>query len=306
MKEYASLFDLMQAFPDERTCVEHLEKLRWPTGIVCASCGVVGEIYRLTRGFNYKCSACGKTFSVRKGTIFEESRLPLRKWFAASWLITANRKGISSLQLSREIGVTQKTAWFMLNRLPGSGGGNGIDWWPYRRPRRRTGGSRQNLHRRQGKEQARQQTAGRGTVGKQVVMGARERNGKVRARPIANTGKSEVQDFILENVAEGSILYTDDHGSYLGLDGYSRESVNHSAGEYVRGIAYTNGMESFWALLKRGYYGTFHHFSVKHLPRYIAEFEARWNMIRLASDRRMDALLESTSGLRLTYERLTA
>jgi len=114
---YNSLLSLLKAFPDEETCIAHLEKLRWPTGIICPCCGSCRKIHRVTRANIYKCADCTKQFSVRKGTIFEESRLPLQKWFAAAWLITNNRKGISSTQLAREIGVTQKTAWFMLGRL---------------------------------------------------------------------------------------------------------------------------------------------------------------------------------------------
>lgn len=114
---YNSLFDLMEAFPDEKSCVRHLESLRWPNGVVCPWCGSSRKIYRVTRGNTFKCADCKNQFSVRKGTIFEESRLPLRKWFMASWLVTSSRKGIASTQLAREIGVTQKTAWFMLGRL---------------------------------------------------------------------------------------------------------------------------------------------------------------------------------------------
>lgn len=115
--KYDSLYELMERFPDEESCVRHLEKLRWPKGIICPCCGSSRKIYYVKRAHGYKCADCKKQFSVRKGTIFEESRLPLRKWFAAAWLITSNRKGISSTQLAREIGVTQKTAWFMLGRL---------------------------------------------------------------------------------------------------------------------------------------------------------------------------------------------
>ncbi len=115
--DYKNLYQLMESFPDEKTCVAHLEKMRWPKGIICPCCGSDRKIYRVERDVGYKCADCRKMFSVRKGTIFEESRLPLRKWFAASWLVTSNRKGISSCQLAREIGVTQKTAWFMLGRL---------------------------------------------------------------------------------------------------------------------------------------------------------------------------------------------
>lgn len=308
MKKYASLYDLMQAFHDEQTCVEHLEKLRWPDGIICPCCGAVNKVYRLKRGYNYKCSGCRKTFSVRKGTIFEESRLPLRKWFAASWLVTTNRKGISSMQLAREIGVTQKTAWFMLGRLRevaeamGATGGpvGGPDGQSVEVDETYIGGKEKNKHAKD------RLNAGRGTVGKQIVMGAVERGGKIKVRSVENTDKAEVRDFIVATVAAGTKLYTDSHESYVGLAGYGHESVNHTAGEYVRGLAHTNGIESFWALLKRGYYGTFHWFSVKHLPRYIAEFESRWNLLGLDSDKRMDAMLEFASGQRLTYQRLIA
>ena len=115
--QYRSLYDLMKTFPDESSCVRHLEGLRWPSGVICPFCGSSRKVYHVKRAHGYKCADCGKQFSVRKGTIFEESRLPLRKWFAAAWLITSNRKGISSTQLAREIGVTQKTAWVMLGRL---------------------------------------------------------------------------------------------------------------------------------------------------------------------------------------------
>ena len=126
MREYRSLYELLEAFPTEESCIRHLESLRWPRGIICPLCGSSHKIYRLERDSKFKCADCEKSFSVRKGTIFEESRLPLRKWFMAGWLVSTHRKGIPSTQLAREIGVTQKTAWFMESRLreskPGSPG----------------------------------------------------------------------------------------------------------------------------------------------------------------------------------------
>lgn len=302
MKSYNSVYDLLAAFPTEASCVRHLEALRWPNGIVCPLCGSSRKVYRVKRGLVYKCADCSKEFSVRKGTIFEESRLPLRKWFVAAWLMTSHRKGLPSTELAREVGVTQKTAWFMLGRLrevaAGMNGHGGPVTGIVEADETYIGGKERNRH------NSKKQRMGRGVAGKQPVAGVRSRSGKVKLQPLTDTGKSQVHGFVRRSVAPGSILVTDDHRSYLGLSDYVHVSVNHSAGEYVRGIVHTNGIESFWSLLKRGYIGVFHHFTWKHLHRYLAEFEARWNMGQIEGERRMDALLGHASGHRLTYEGL--
>ena len=302
MKEYDSLIALMEAFPDEAACIRHLEKLRWPKGIICPCCGSSRKIYKISRDHIYKCSDCDSQFSVRKGTIFEESRLPLRKWFMAVWLVTSNRKGISSCQLAREVGVTQKTAWFILGRLREVAGVIGKSGGPLsgtiEADETYVGGTEAN------KRRIKKLKAGHGTVGKLVIMGACERRGRAKTALVDGTSRAEIHRFITETVNPQSKLYTDNHAGYLGLADYQHASINHAIGQYVNGDIHTNSTESFWALLKRSYYGVFHKMTAKHLHRYLAEFEARWDMKELGGEERLDIMLESSPGLRLKYQRL--
>lgn len=306
---YNNVLGLLKAFPDEAACALHLEHLRWPNGVTCLLCGSSRKIHRYaSRPGVYKCAECGKQFRIRKGTIYEESRLPLQKWFVAAFLMTTSRKGISSYQLAREIGVTQKTAWFVLGRLrkaaEQASASAGTLPGPVEADESYFGGKNKNRH------ASKKQKGAHGPVGKMGVAAMVSRTtGQVTAQKIKTPDAATLVPFVEEAVTPGATVYTDESPVYRSLpnlfNGLHHETVNHSAGEYVRGHAHTNGVESFWALLKRGYTGVFHDFTWKHLDRYLAEFSHRWNMLDLSNGERVDAILKAGIGGRLTYEELT-
>ena len=303
---YNNVIGLLKAFPDESACARHLADLRWPDSPRCPLCTSTRKIHRLSRPGIYKCGECKKQFSVRKGTVYEESRLPLQKWFVAAFLMTTSRKGISSYQLAREIGVTQKTAWFVLGRLrkaaEQASATAGTLPGPVEADESYWGGKNKNRH------DSKKLNKGRGPVGKMAVAGVISREtGKAFAKKVEKTDTQTLSAFLTAHVGPQETLYTDEARAYTPLGGiYQHEAVNHSAGEYVRGKAHTNGVESFWALLKRGYMGVFHDFTWKHLDRYLAEFSQRWSMLDLTSEQRIDSILKAGVGERLTYESLTA
>jgi len=310
-----STFQLFALFPDEETARVYLEGRIWPDGPVCPVCrsqervSALGACSTRKPGF-YRCLACEFDFTVRTNTVMERSKVPLHKWLYAMYLVVTARKGVSSLQLAKEIGVTQKTAWFILGRLReacgGDGPGGGLDKLrgEVEVDECFVGGLEANKH------EAKKLNAGRGAVGKVAVLGMRERNGRTHAKVIPDTTISTIQNEIHGAVEVGTQLYTDEHGAYSDLDGlfFSHETVNHGAGEYARGSAHTNGIESVWAVLKRGLHGVYHHASPKHLQRYVDEFAFRLNDGNVArhTTRRLDSFVDATKGKRITYRRLTA
>jgi transposase-like protein len=305
-KSTISTFKLFEIFPDEAPARAYLEGRLWPNGVKCPDCKSGDRITTRKDGF-YRCNACKLDFTVRTGTIFERSHVPLHKWLYAMYLLVTARKGIASMQLAKEIGITQKSAWFVLHRLREACNDDNSKLKGFIEiDETFVGGLSRNMH----KWQREARITGTGGKDKAAVLGMRERGGKTLAMRIETTSVQEIQGAIHARVEVGSTLMTDEHAAYNGMDGllFRQERVNHSAGEYVRGAAHTNGIESVWAVLKRGLHGVYHHASPKHLGRYIDEFTFRLNEGNVARHtlERLASFVDAVAGKRITYKELTA
>ena len=295
-----SMIDLMNKFPDDEAAERFFVKSRWPEGVRCVRCESDNIQERPSRKPQpYRCRDCRKDFSVRTDSLMHSSPLGYRVWAIAIYLLTTNIKGVSSMRLHRELGITQKSAWHLAHRIRENFEDCNQMGGPVEVDESYFGGREKNKH------ASKRLREGRGAVGKTAVVGAKDRqSNRVSATAVPSVNKKLALEFVRYVAEKKAIVYTDDAVIYRDLPNH--ESVKHSIGEYVRDQAHTNGIESFWAMMKRGYYGTYHRLSPKHLDRYVQEFAGRHNIRDLDTIAQMQLIAQNLDQKRLPYKTLVS
>ena len=298
-----SMIQAMRMFPDDAAAEAWFIRVRWPHGLQCPQCGAGSN--RVQSGAQHKtmpfrCRDCRKRFSVRIGTVMQDSNLGYQVWAMAIYLFMTSLKSVSSMKLHRDLHIAQNSAWHLSHRIRAALFQEGTLFaGPVEVDETYIGGKRKNMP-----NSVRKELTGRGPVGKTAVVGAKDRaTNQVAAKAVPSTNKQTLQGFVKDHADLQATVYTDDAGAYETLP-FEHESVQHSVSEYVRGQAHTNGIESFWSMLKRGYYGTFHKFSSKHLDRYVQEFAGRHNLRERDTIDMMGAVVLGMDGKRLKYNDL--
>ena len=300
-----SLVEFFQRFPDDIAAEAWVEQVRWPNGPACYHCGSVRvSKVKSRKPMPFRCKDCRKHFSVKYGTIMQGSPLGVQTWLLAVYLLTTGLKGTSSLKLRRDLGVTQKTAWYLAHRIrKAMERDGGLFAGPVEADETFIGGLERN------KREHKKLRAGRGSVGKTAVFGVRDRTtSKLSAKVVDDLSAPTLTGAVADATEPGAVVYTDEWRGYQPLSrmGYDHETVKHNVAQWVDGMAHTNGIESVWAVLKRGYHGTYHSMSPEHLARYVAEFQHRHNERPKDTEDQMRDLVRQMDGRLLPYKELIA
>ena len=297
----------IKEFPDDATAERWFVEQRWPQGVRCPYCespNVQTGCNHKTMPFRCREKACCKKFSTKTGSVMEGSKIGFQDWILAMFLVSTSLKGVSSMKLHRDLGITQKSAWFLAMRIRTALSRDGkLFTGPVEVDETYVGGKRRNMSNAKRKELA---GTGRGPVGKTAVAGAKDREtNQVAAKVVRSTDKDTLQGFVKDHADLQAAVYTDDATACESLP-FDHDTVKHSLSEYVKGDVHTNGIESLWSMLKRAHNGTFHKFSPKHLDRYVQEFAGRHNIREQDTIRQIGSLRPGMEGKRLRYKELVA